>query len=133
MRRRVDRPLGSHSRSFVGCHLDPNLVGDRVRDLTLEGKDVSKAALVTPRPQATVACHINQLHCDAHSVADPQRRALDYSIHTQVPREFGQWRMDPLEPHCRSARDDSQRRDLREVGDQRVGHPVSEELLGWVP
>jgi hypothetical protein len=29
-------------------------------------------------------------------IADPQRRALDHSIrHTQVPREFGQWRMDP--------------------------------------
>lgn len=107
MRRGVDRPLESQSRSFVGCYLDPNLVGDRVRDLALEGKDVNRAALVTLRPQAPVAHHIDERHRDAHSVADLQRRALDYPIHTQVPREFGQWRMGPLEPHCRSARDDS--------------------------
>jgi hypothetical protein len=86
--------------------LDTNLVGDRVRDLALEREDIGKAALVALCPQAPVAGDVHQLHCDSHSVADPQRRSLDYAIHAQVPREFGQWWMGSLESHCRSARND---------------------------
>jgi hypothetical protein len=46
MGRGIDRSLRLQSRPFVGCHLDPNLVGDRVRDLALELENVGEASLV---------------------------------------------------------------------------------------
>ena len=129
---RIYRTPVTQSGPLIGRHLDSNFVGDRAGDFALQCEDVGETAIVGPCPHAPVTRNVNQLHRDTHSVAHPQCRTLDRTIHTQFTRDFRQWRMRAFKPHCRSARDNPQRGDLREVGNKRIRHSVSKEFLGRV-
>ena len=133
MRGRVHRALGLEPAPLLGRDLHAHLVCDRPRDLALQREDVGELALVAVRPQGPVARGIDQLRGDAHAPAGEQGRALDHRVHAQLARDLRQRPIAALEAHGRCARDHAQRSDLRQVGDERIGHAVHEELLARIP
>ena len=131
----IDRSFGSQSCPFVGCHLDPNLVGNRVRDLALEAKDVGKAALVTLRSTSlrslatSTNCTVMRTRSPTRS-AEPRLRRPHAS--SRASSDNGGWV--PLNRIAgASARDDPQRCNLREVGDEGIGHPVGKNSWAGSP
>ncbi|TMQ70208.1 MAG: hypothetical protein E6K80_09225 [Candidatus Eisenbacteria bacterium] len=71
----------------------------------------------------------DELGRDAHAIAGAQHRAFDDRVDAQLARDVRQRAADALEAHGGGARDDAQRPDLGQVGDQRLGHAVGEVLL----
>ncbi len=125
----IDRAAAAQPLSLLGRELDPHLGRDRARDFVLEREDVGQRTLVALRPQARVGLRVHQLDRDPDAIAGAQRRALDHRVDRQLARDLGQRPAGSLEAHRRGARDHAQRADLGQACDQRVGHPVGEELL----
>ena len=103
------------------------LVGNRLRDLALNGKDVRQFAVISLRPEVPIGARIDQLRVDAHAIA----RALNASFHdmrdTKLLADLAQIsRGSAFVLHHRSAADHFQIGDLRQVGENFVLHAIGE-------
>ena len=105
------------------------LLGDGARDLAVEVQDVPERAVHGARPQAPVGGGGDQLGGDAHALARAQHRALHDRVDAELAGDLGQGPADALVGHGRRVRDDAQRADPGEAGDQGLGHAVGEEVL----
>ena len=126
---RVHRPRSAQAFPLARRELDLHLACDRLRQLALERQDVAHVALVALRPEMPVGGRLDELHGDAHAVAGAEHRPFHDRVHAQLARDLGQGSTHALVLHGGGARGHAQRPDPGEVGDQRLGHAVGEELL----
>jgi hypothetical protein len=134
----LDVRLGVHGaplrevRHLARRHLQRDLLRHRFRDPALQIEHVFDLAVVAVGPQRLVHSCGDELHRDAHALADEQRRALEDRVHAQLARDLGQRPGHALVLHRRRARDHAERLEARELRDQRLGHAVGEVLLRGV-
>ena len=81
------------------------------------------------RPEVVVSSGIDQLGGDAHPAARAENGALHDGVGAQLPADLRQRLGRSLVLHDGGARDHPQGAHLPKVGDQFIGHPVSEVLL----
>ena len=125
----VHRGAPRELRRLGGRELDRDLPRHGLGQLALQAEHVLELAVVAVGPERLVAARGDELHADAHAVADEQRRALEDRVDVQLARDLGERLRGPLVLHRRGARDHAQRLDAGEVGDDRLGHAVGEVLL----
>ena len=72
---------------------------------------------------------MDQLSSDAHLVARPDHRTLDERVDAQFAGNLSSGLVSARVSHGRRMRDDTERTDLRQIGDQFVGHAICKKLL----
>ena len=120
---RVDAAPGRGRRDR---HLD--LVGDRAREVVLEGEDVAPLRVVAAGPDVGLVARADELHADADPLGGAPHAALDDVVHVQVAAD----RRDALPggraPGGGRAGEDGEpfRVGRRELRRQLLGHPGRE-------
>jgi hypothetical protein len=85
------------------------------------------------RPQVPAALGVDELGGDAHAVAGFADAAFEHEAYAEVAPDLLYFDQAALVGEGGVAGDDEQGRDLREVGDQILGHAVAEIFLLGVP
>jgi hypothetical protein len=129
----VHRARGGQAGPFFGRELDPDLLCDRPRQLSLKSQHVPKVALVAPGPKRAIGPGVAEHGADPHPVAGPEDRPLNHCVHAQLAADLGERRLRALVAQGGRPRDDAQCGDPRQVTDERVHHAVGEVLLLGVP
>ncbi len=91
---------------FVSLRLDGSRVGqmnlllwsklnihftcNRPRNLALQSQNIPQIAIIVGSPQVLVGWCLNQLRCDSHLAARAFDRSLNYRVHMEFARYFGQ-------------------------------------------
>ena len=126
---RIHRFLRSDAQFFLRRNGDAYGLGNGQGDLALELEDVFERTHVTFGPEVRVGGAVDELGRDAYLVAHLEYGPFYQRIDAQFSRDLGQRLVGVLVAHGRSTRDDSQRADFRQLGNQRLGHPVDKILL----
>ena len=121
------------ARALLRRDLDLDFTRDRLRDVALQPQHVVEVAVVAAGPEVAVAGTVDQLRRDSHPVAVAEDRSLHEGIDTERERHFWQRRTKTLVARHGRSRRHPQRPDLRQVPDDRLGHPVDEVLLFRIP
>ena len=116
-------------RLLIWSKLCADLLRYGIRHLTLQHQDIAQIAVVGLGPEVLVGGRPNELGGNAHSRTRTDDRPFNDCVHVQFARNCRQGLLCPLVLHDRSTRDDAQRADFSEVGNQLVGHAVGEEFL----
>ena len=114
---------------LLGQQLELQRLDDRFRDLVLQREDVAQVAVVALGPDVVAGGAIDQLRGDAHAAARLAHAALEHVLHLELARHLRHVDELALVHERAVARDDGQRRDLAQVGDDVLGDAVAEVLL----
>ena len=99
------------------------------RHVGLDREDVGELAVVRLRPEVLVGFGVDELGHDPHPVAHAPHASLQEGRRRQQGADFPQALLALLEHHHRGARNDLERPDLRQLGDDVLGDPVREVLV----
>ena len=123
--------MGAASIAFLSLRqqLDLELLHDRLRDLVLDGEDVGQIAVVAIGPEMRPVLRIDQLRVDADALARLSDAAFENVGDVEAPAHLLHVGVLALVGEGRIPRDDRQRRDLRQIGDDVLGDAVGEVFL----
>ena len=122
------RALRDVSRS-CGSILRRSALDDGTRDIVLQFEDVLELAVIAFGPHMAVGAPVDQLRGDAHPVVHLAHAAFEQVLHAEPRRHLVDVDVLSLVGEGGVARDDEQRRDLREIGDDVLGDAVAEIVL----
>ena len=89
---------------FLWRQLGLKLIGDFLRNLALDGKDIGEIAIISLRPQMCVIARIDQLRVHAHTIAHALHAAFHQMRDSELLRDLAQVARDSsLVLHHRSA------------------------------
>ena len=129
MRLGVDRPTARQTGLLLRRQGDIDFTGDAPGNFALQCQDVPNITFVGLPPELFLGRRPNKLGSDPHSIANAYHRPFDDRVDVQLPPDRRQWLPGLLVGHHRGAGDDSQRRDLGDVRNQLVRHPVGKVVL----
>jgi hypothetical protein len=101
----------------------------RLHQIGLQCQDVRHVALVAVCPKMPILPRINELSCEPQAISGAHHRDLNDSVYSQLLRDLRHGLVCPSVVHRRGARDDLDRLDLREAGNQGIGHTICKEIL----
>src|SRR5260370_23059899 len=87
---------------------------------------------IASSPQMPLGGDLDQLRGDANFVARSENRTFDNGFHVEVSSNLPQGFVCVLVLHSRSPRNNTEGTNLRQVGDELVGHAVGEIFLVWI-
>ena len=90
MRFRIDGPGLQQAGLLLRRQLDSDLDTDIVSHAFLQYQNVTQVALVGLGPEVFLRLNLDELSGDPYAFAYPLHRALNYGIHVQFARDFGQ-------------------------------------------
>ena len=108
---------------------DPDFLGDGQGHFPLQGQYAAAFPVVLVRPKRLIGPPVHEADTDPNLIPVRQHRTFDHCIHAQFASNLGDRPADTFVLHRRGSRDDMQRLDLGQVGDQRVGHAVGKIAL----
>ena len=129
VRLEVLRRLGGELRLFLGGQLDPQRLGDLVRDLVLNGEDVGHLPVITLRPDGEAGRRVDELRVDPQPVPGAPQAALEGEVRPQLPADVRGRGLLVAEREDGGARKDVQTLDLREVRQDVLGDAVAQVLV----
>jgi hypothetical protein len=118
-----------HLSPLRRSNLRAHLLRDGCCDLTLQLQDIAAIAIVGLGPNVLVGGRPKQLGGHAYSLAGANHRSLNDGVDIQFAGDCRQALPGPLVLHDGCPRDNAQRADLSQVGNQLVGHAVGEIVL----
>ena len=74
----VDGPRSGETLLLLGSQRQLDLVGDRPRNIALQGQNVGEVALEAFGPKVVLGARFDELHGRAHRVPRPPHRALEH-------------------------------------------------------
>ena len=104
-------------------------IGDRLRNLVLDRENIGEVAVVALGPDMVAGRAVDQLRGDAHAGARLAHAAFEDVSDAELARRVLDVDLLALETERRVARDDRQRRNLRQIGDDVLADPVAEIFL----
>lgn len=120
-------------RSLARRELDRDRARNSLCELALQIEHVHEIAIVAVCPERLIGPRRNQLDAHAHPAAHEQGRAFQHRVDIQLARDIGERLRGILVCHHRRPRDDAQRLDAREIGNDRLGHPIGKVFLRRIP
>ena len=99
-----------------------DFLGDLGRDAALQRQHIAQGVIVAARPHMVIGLGVDLLRGDAHAIARPDDGALDDHVGRELARDLRHRFLRAAVLHDRRPRDDSQVVDLRQIGDQGLGH-----------
>ena len=94
-------------RPFLRVEIDPDLFGDRARDVVLQRERFAQIAIIGIRPQVLVVARFDQLGRDPNLIARAQHRAFHDGVHVQLARDLRQRLAHAFVRHHRRPRNDA--------------------------
>src|SRR5262245_4476750 len=73
----IDRTACCQPRMLARSHCNCDSLGDRPRQLVLEGQDVLVVALIALRPQVPFSIHLDKLTGDPDALTGPEHCSFD--------------------------------------------------------
>src|SRR5439155_19518872 len=110
--------------SLAALEIGLDGVGDGEGDLPLQVRQLAEATLIVSREEESAVRGVEESHVYSYAIARRPNRALHDGFDAKLPRDLGQRPPRSLGRGPRGARDDLQRADLSQIGDEPVGHPV---------
>ena len=77
-------------RGFRRCQVDRDLARHGLGQLALQAKDVLELTVIASGPERLVGARGDQVHAQAHAVAEEQRRAFEHGVDIQLPGDLGE-------------------------------------------
>ena len=114
---------------LLGGERDVQRVHDGARHPLLHVEDVVHGAVVLLGPELGVAQGVDQLCGDAERVPRAAHAPFEHIPDAELPADVAHPLGRALELHGRGPRDEPERADAREVGDELLGEPLGEILV----
>src|SRR5580704_13633396 len=126
---RIDWGCRPELSLLFGSQLQLNLLCYGLCHFALQGKYVSKLAIIRFRPEVLVSRCADQLGVDPNPVTLSNNRSFHNGIHAERFGNFWHHELAILEAHDRGARNDPQTTNPGETTDKLFSHAVGEVLL----